>query len=600
MPHAPRPAVRRPLALTLALTVGAGSLALTATGAAAAPPPDKPGAAKTSTGAVVAGQAYERFIVHFDDGTAPDTSDAAAADVVEEVARGFGRTLTVTRRLSTGGVLVDVDERLGKDRAEKLIEKFVQRTGVSFAEPDATMLPTLVPNDTQYPSQWHYSEATAGMNLPAAWDVATGSGVTVAVLDTGITTHSDLSPNLVAGYDFVSSATNARDGNGRDPNPADQGDWYAAGECGQTTARNSSWHGTHVTGTVAAATDNAAGVSGVAYGAKVQTVRVLAKCGGTLADIADAITWASGGSVSGVPANATPAKVINMSLGGSGTCGATYQNAINGAVGRGTTVVVAAGNSNADAGGFQPASCANTVVVAAGDREGNRAAYSNYGAVVDLTAPGGETATRTNGVLSTLNSGTTTPSSQSYAYYQGTSMATPHVAGLAALVLSRGTRTPSEVEGQLEAGTRALPGSCSGGCGSGLADAAKTLGAGSSTPTEPSTSLFTNGTDVAIRDGVTVQSPITVSGRSGAAPSTLKVPVTIRHSFRGDLQIDLVAPDGSVYRLKSTSSRDSADDVVGTFTVNASSETANGTWKLRVYDKYAGDVGYIDTWSLQF
>ena len=102
-----------------------------------------------------------------------------------------------------------------------------------------------------------------------------------------------------------------------------------------------------------------------------------------------------------------------MSLGGSGTCGATYQNAINGAVARGTTVVVAAGNSNANASGYQPASCTSTVVVASSDREGNRASYSNYGTIIDLTAPGGETATQANGVLSTLNSGTTTPTTES-------------------------------------------------------------------------------------------------------------------------------------------------------------------------------------------
>ena len=600
-----RTAARRPLAAAVALLVSAGGLSLAAPSASAATPggPAAPGGPKTNTGAVTEGQAYDGFLVHFGEGTAADTSDAAARGVVAEVAKGFGHALTVTRRLSTGGVLVRVDERLPEEAANRLISRFVARSSVQFAEADITMRPTLTPNDSQYAAQWHYSEARAGMNLPAAWDVATGSGVTVAVLDTGITRHSDLAPNVVAGYDFVSSATSARDGNGRDADPLDQGDWYAAGECGQKTGSNSSWHGTHVAGTVAAATDNGAGVSGVAFGAKVQPVRVLAKCGGSLSDIADAVTWASGGTVAGVPANPTPSKVINMSLGGSGTCGATYHRAIDAAVARGTTVVVAAGNSNANASGFQPASCANTVVVAASDREGNRAQYSNYGAVVDLTAPGGETATRTNGVLSTLNAGTTTPAAESYAHYQGTSMATPHVAGAAALVLSRGPRSPAELESMLEGGTRPLPGSCSGGCGAGLADAAKTVGATSApapTPTEPSPSLFTNGTDVAIRDGATVESPIAVTGRTGAAPAALRVPVTIRHTFRGDLQIDLVAPDGSLYRLKSTSSSDSADDVVGTFTVDASKETANGTWKLRIYDRYAGDTGVLDTWSLQF
>jgi serine protease len=231
-----------------------------------------------------------------------------------------------------------------------------------------------------------------------------------------------------------------------------------------------------VSGTIAAVSNNAVGVTGVAFGAKVQLVRVLAKCGGTLADIADAITWASGGTVAGVPANPTPAKVINMSLGGSGVCGATYQNAINGAVARGTTVVVAAGNSNANASSYQPSSCTNTVVVAASDRQGNRASYSNYGSIVDVTAPGGETAVAADGIASTLNNGTTTPTTPAYVYYQGTSMATPHVVGLAALVLSKHAGyTPAQLESVLKAGTRPLAGSCTGGCGTGLVDAAKTI-----------------------------------------------------------------------------------------------------------------------------
>ena len=613
-------------ALATALCLGAGGLAVLGATASHAQPGDK-----TNWGAVEEGKAYDRFLVHFTEDSAADTDDAAARAEVEEVAKGFGNRLTVTRRLSTDGVLVQVDEALRKDKADKLIAKFVERNAVAFAEPDSVMTPTLTPNDPSYASQWHYSEAVAGMNLPAAWDTADGAGQIVAVLDTGRTAHSDLDPNTVAGYDFVSSATNARDGNGRDADPQDQGDWYGAGECGQLYGSNSSWHGTHVAGTIAAATNNLTGVSGVAYAAKIQHVRVLAKCGGTLADIADAITWASGGTVAGVPANPTPAKVINMSLGGSGTCGATYQNAINGAVSRGTTVVVAAGNSNANAANYQPASCTSTVVVAASDRQGNRASYSNYGTVVDLTAPGGETATQPNGVLSTLNTGTTTPLAEGYAYYQGTSMATPHVAGLAALVLGEKAHTPSQLEAALKAGVRPLAGTCSGGCGTGLADAAKTIAAltGTSTSPSPSTSpsspstspsaststspspsptatstpapsLFTNGTNVTIRDGATVESPISVTGRTGNAPSTLKVPVTIQHTYRGDLQIDLVAADGSVYRLKSTSSTDSADNVIATYTVNASPELANGTWKLRVYDRYAGDTGYIDSWSLQF
>ena len=461
---------RRTGLLTAAL-VAASAVAFSVPATAA----DDHGPGKTNSGATAQGESYSRLIVHFNDAAATD--DAAAGAEIADVGRQSGHDLKLVRRLSTGGALVEVNVPLDKPSADKLIARFTERANVSYAEVDAVMTATMTPNDTFYSKQWDYYEPVAGMNLPAAWDSVNGAGVTVAVLDTGITAHPDLDANIIPGYDFVSDATAARDGNGRDPNPADEGDWYARNECGRgVPAANSSWHGTHVSGTIAAVSNNALGVTGVAFGAKVQMVRVLAKCGGTLADIADAITWASGGTVAGVPANPTPAKVINMSLGGSGVCGATYQNAINGAVARGTTVVVAAGNSDANAANYQPSSCANTVVVAASDREGNRASYSNYGSIVDVTAPGGETATPANGIASTLNNGTTTPTTPAYVYYQGTSMATPHVVGLAALIISKHPGyTPAQLESVLKAGTRPLAGTCSGGCGTGLVDAAKTI-----------------------------------------------------------------------------------------------------------------------------
>ncbi|NQD95047.1 S8 family serine peptidase, partial [Pseudomonas sp. CrR25] len=292
------------------------------------------------------------------------------------------------------------------------------------------------------------------------------------------------------------------DGNGRDADPSDPGDW-TTGQCDQPS--DSSWHGTHVAGTIAAVTHNGLGVAGVAYGAKIMPVRVLGTCGGYTSDIADGIVWASGGSVSGVPTTSTPAQVINMSLGGSGSCSITTQNAINGAVSRGTTVVVAAGNSNANAANFNPANCNNVITVAATTRSGSRSSFSNYGSVVDVAAPG-------SGILSTLNSGSTGPGSPSYAAYNGTSMAAPHVAGVVALMQAAEPKTPAQVESNLKGSTRPLPGSCSGGCGTGIIDARAAIDAQLGAPPSNDDTLFNN-------------QPIT--GLSGGRSSTKTYTITV-------------------------------------------------------------------------
>lgn len=222
---------------------------------------------------------------------------------------------------------------------------------------------------------------------------------------------------------------------------------------------------------------------------------------------------------------------------------------------------------------------------------------------MDISAPGGQTSTGTaNGILSTLNSGSKTPSTESYAYYQGTSMATPHIAGLVALLKSANSSlTPAQIETAIKNNARALPGACSGGCGAGLADAAKTVAAvsGSGGGSTGGTT-FSSSTAVAIPDnGAAITSSLAVSGLTGNAPSTLKVAVDITHTYR-DLVVDLVAPDGSTYRLKSSSSSDSAANVNTTYTVDASSEAANGTWKLKVQDVAAQDTGTLNGWKLTF
>ena len=336
---------------------------------------------------------------------------------------------------------------------------------VLYAEPDRKAHALATPTDPLYTSQWHYFEAAGGLNLPTAWDLSTGSGVVVAVIDTGVRAHADLEDNLLSGYDFISNSSTGNDGSGRDSDANDPGD--------ACNGAHSSWHGTHVAGTIAAATYNGLGGAGVAYSAKILPVRVLGCGGGYFSDIADGTLWASGSAVGGVAAPSQPARVLNLSLGGTGACSTTMQNAVNQARANGAVVIVAAGNDNEDAAKHTPANCANVVTVAAVGRNGGKASYSNFGSKVELAAPGGNMNTgAANGVLSTLNDGYSTPGNDSYAYYQGTSMATPHVAGVAALMFSRNSAlTPDEVAVLLKSTTRAFKATCSG-CGRGIVDAA--------------------------------------------------------------------------------------------------------------------------------
>jgi serine protease len=435
--------------------------------------------------AAVAATPTDRLIVKYRDVQTTVARSAAAAPVrtdrmatLQALGAQHGVKMTHLRNNALGAHVLQLDRRMDVQKAAALAAQLkAQDPNIEYAEPDRIMHALMTPNDGQYSSQWDLYDATGGIRAPQAWDLSTGSGVTVAVIDTGYRPHADLAANIVAGYDFINDAAVANDGNARDSDPKDPGDWITSAESSSGTFQgcpvsNSSWHGTHVAGTIAAITNNSTGVAGIAFNAKVQPARVLGKCGGYTSDIADAIIWTSGGSVSGVPANATPARVINMSLGGSGACDTTTQNAINSARSRGTVVVVAAGNSNADASGFSPASCSGVVTVAATDRNGSRAYYSNYGSKVALAAPGGDVrSSSANGILSTLNSGTTTPGSDSYAYYQGTSMASPHVAGVAALMIAKKpSATVDEVINALKSTARPFPGTCSG-CGSGLLDA---------------------------------------------------------------------------------------------------------------------------------
>ena len=665
------------------------------------------GQGQVHTGGLQSATSHDRFIVKYRDGSA-ERSDVtrAKSGLSRAAAAGVGGKavgLSHVRRMTQGADVVKADRKLDRAEAESLMRQIAAAPNVEYVEVDRINKPLLTPNDTNFSQQWGFGTGAGGTYATQAWDVTSGTGAVVAVLDTGITTHSDLSANVLPGYDFIVDTAVSNDGNGRDSNPADPGDWVTANQCGGThAAQNSSWHGTHVAGTVAAVTNNAKGVAGMAFTAKVVPVRVLGTCGGYDSDIADAIIWASGGTVSGVPANANPAEVINLSLGGSGACGATTQSAINGAVSRGTTLVIAAGNDNTNVSNASPANCASVVAVGSITSTGARSSFSNYGAGVDIAAPGST-------IMSTMNAGTTTPGAETYVNYSGTSMATPHVAGIVALMQAHATtpKTPAEIESLLKSTARAFPSTPSQPIGAGIAQAKAAVDAVNGTPppptggtltkgvaatglsaaagayvkytmvvpsgatnltfttsggtgdadmyvkfgSEPSDTVYdcrpyksgnaetctfaapsagtyyvnlkaysafsgvslvgdyatggggaqtySNTSDYTIGDNATVDSPITVSGRSGNAPSNASVTVAIVHTYQGDLKVDLVAPDGSLYNIHNRSGG-SADNVNKTVTLNLSTEVLNGTWKLRVNDNAGGDTGYINSWSVTF
>jgi serine protease len=415
------------------------------------------------------------------------------------------------------------------DESRALAQGVARTPGVRFAENNVRVYPFAVPTDPSYSRQWHYPV----MNLPAAWDITTGSdSIVTAVIDTGIVTHPDFAPNrILQGADLISDAAAAGDGTGRDMDPTDMG--------GDVPNGGSSWHGTHVAGTIGAATNNGVGVAGVTWAGKILPVRVLGKQGGTLADIAAGMSWAIGDPVPGMTTNPNRAHVVNMSLGGRSQANATVQAAIDSGRAKGVVWVIAAGNANEDATGTFPCNQANVICVGSVGFDGKRSSFSNYGAPVDVMATGGEMSQDLNGdrnpdgVYSLLKGG--------YEYYNGTSMAAPHVAGIVALMLSANPAlTPDQVESILKT-TAVASSQCNEGCGTGLVNAqAAVLKAKdpNNTPNTPpqlsvaSTQLSFNGSgnqSLLVRNlgGGTLQVSVTTSGTQASkvtAPASLSVP----------------------------------------------------------------------------
>lgn len=410
--------------------------------------------------------------------------------------------LIVKRKAPERGILreafrVNDKEVYQYSKNEDLIkakEKFSKDSDVEWVVEDKLMSHFFVPGDAGTEQdqlwflQWHYHNGDSGINLPAAWDITFGEEVVVAVVDTGITSHVDLNSKILPGADLVTDPAMGNDGSGRDNDASDPGDWVGFGDaCFTGQTHDSSWHGTHVAGTIAASTGNGHGVAGVSWNAKVVPVRVLGKCGGWASDIADGIKWAAGVPVAGVSVNQNPARVINLSLGGRGNCSSMMQEAIDAANRAGAIVVVAAGNSNQNIDFIQysPANCKGVVTVASTDENMDKSFFTNYGEFVDIAAPGGGDV----GIMSTHNNGTTTPGSEDYTQMKGTSMAAPHVAGVAALMAGvNPDLSPAQLRSILVESVQDFYNSSTCDetiCGSGLLDAESAVLMAMSTPGDP-------------------------------------------------------------------------------------------------------------------
>jgi serine protease len=424
---------------------------------------------------------------------------------------------------------------------DKALARLLADPRVAYVEEDGMVSV----NATQTGATWGIDRVDQ-RNLPLNQSYTyntTASGVHAYIIDTGVLlSHSQFSGRMGNGYDAVTSGGNANDCNG---------------------------HGTHVAGTVGGTT------YGIAKGVTIHPVRVLGCTGsGSNSGVIAGMDWVANNHVK-------PA-VANMSLGG-GASQAT-DDAVARMTARGVTVVVAAGNDNSNACNYSPARAASAITVGSTTNTDARSSFSNYGTCLDIYAPG-------SNILSAWYTGSTATNTIS-----GTSMASPHVAGVAALYLATNpSATPSQVTSAIvNASTPNKVTSAGTGSPNRLL---YSLFDGGTTP--PAGQTYTNSADYQIRDNATVESPISVSGRTGNGSSTTPVAVNIVHTYIGDLKVDLVAPDGSVYVLHNRAGG-SADNINQTYTVNLSGEAMNGTWRLRVNDNYTADTGYINSWSITF
>ncbi len=420
------------------------------------------------------------------------------ADTMQALSTTAQSKLVFKRTTGGGARVLFLDEASSPQAMEKMVTRLNQRSDIEYAEIDYKRYPAAFPADAPDDpfftagEQWYLQNNSAdsdrgAINAEAVWPQLTGSGVTIAVVDTGITQHPDLniSGNIIPGYDFIGldpdgSASTDGDGDatkGRDNDPRDTGDLVTSldkddiptfkneASCNASLSGRSSWHGTLVSGILGARTDNGMGIAGIAPNATILISRALGKCGGYNSDIMDAARWSAGLAVNGVPANSNPAKIVNLSLGGSGACTTTEQDAINAITAAGTVVVVAAGNDDSDSVSSAPGNCTNTINVGATTRRGGKTTYTNVGEEVDLSAPGGSSSSANgpiNTIITTIQNKTiglvTDNSTAAYATVQGTSFSAPLVSGVIAMMLEKEPLlTPQQIYGTLLANATPFP-----------------------------------------------------------------------------------------------------------------------------------------------
>jgi serine protease len=396
-----------------------------------------------------------------------------------------GMTLYHVRPMALNAHVVALDHAVPLNEAREIAARLATNADVEYAQADRWLKPKFVPNDEFINAQTYLDNGPAAISAFAAWDITTGSpNVVVAVVDSGYRPHAGLAGRFVQGYDFIADPVVANDGDGRDPDASDPGDWVNQADIdgplqGQDcSVDNSSWHGTTVSGVIGANGNDHIWTAGINWSAKILPIRVLGKCGGTFSDILDGVAWAAGLPVPGVPANTTPAQVINMSLGdaSSSACEAFEQSVFDAVLAHGVTraIVIAAGNENDDVANHVPANCSGVISVGATTSTGNRTAYSNFGATLTISAPGGQYP-KLDGIYVLVDSGKTMPVSDTVAVLNGTSFSAPMVSGVVSLMLAVAPNlTADQVRSLLVSSAKPFPvtSNCTTGlCGAGIVNA---------------------------------------------------------------------------------------------------------------------------------